>query len=342
MPTPAPARSELGQVAAAFPLWSPWVRSEVVDDRVSLCRRTIRRAGVAATGPAGLAACGSAAAVDRSPLRRSWFELLERAATLEAASDASRRFVLRDARWAEREEVPADLVFPPSPAPERWRFALSNGTALHADRAEACRRAALELAERDRALRAWRGDARPEPVAPPSDVVQELPLDGYDWRACRLPPAGANILDVPAEVAMVVGFPRDPTLSLARGCGAGRSLDAALRRACNEALQGLAFLCDEVVPREEPAPAPSPLYHLDLYLWPGRHERLQRWLDGEHGATGRRAPDGQGELRYVDLTPEPLRGELWIIKALHAEAVPLTFGRAPSDLAGGPAPHPFP
>src|SRR5690606_19625166 len=127
------------------------------------------------------------------------------------------------------------------------RPARSNGVALHRSWEEACLRARLELIERDRVLRSWYGELAPSPAPVPTSLAR---FATDEWCACRIP----EPRDGDVEVAAIIGFPREPGGSLARGFAARASLDEALEAAALEALQGLAFLWEEPLPEAAPEP----------------------------------------------------------------------------------------
>jgi len=114
------------------------------------------------------------------------------------------------------------------------------------------------------------------------------------------------------------------------GWGARPSLDEAQDVAAREAMQSLAFLWGEPLAEADPPFSPTPMYHLEMFQRPVRHDLLRRWLDGAH--TRFRAPalptESDAEVSFVDLTPPWLRG-LKVSKAVCPAAMPLTFGDSP-------------
>ncbi len=319
---------ELAGLRRAYPLPAGLSEPELFEGSVTIAGREVRRVGLACRSTDGAEVTGSAAELDRSPLARAYFELLERASLLEARG---RLHPLCDARGRVLGALREDAGLAPEGTPVRP--ARSNGLALHLSFEEACRRAALELAERDRVLRAWYGELPVAPAAPPALLA---PFDTHEWRACAIAEEGDA-----AEVAAVIGFPRRPELPLARGFGAAASLGAALEAAAREAVQNLAFLWDEPVPAAAPESAPRPMFHLDYYLYPGHHAHLARWLDGAHHRPSPRAPR-RGEPRFVDLTPASLRGKLSVARAVSDGARPLVFGEVACPPPGLPGSHVHP
>lgn len=310
-----------------LPLPEGWSAPEVVDDTIVAAGLELSRAGVASVGPGGLEVTGSAASRDGSARARAGFELLERIATVEALSRIEATWPAISPSGAPVGEVAAADAFPSNDPSDGWRFARSNGVALHAGWAEACVHARAELAERDRVLSSWYGQIAPIAIDAPDDLRA---LEGYEWRACVLPAvSGSWSEDV--TVACLIGFPLAPANPLALGYGAALAVEAAVAKATQEALQSLAFLWGESIPETAPSVAPAALGHLEHWLYPGHHARLRAWLDGEHARFRRHAPtrDGSGDVRFLDLTPEWLACGLRVAKAVCAAAEPLAFGVAP-------------
>src|SRR5262249_30016195 len=144
-----------------FPLPEAWSEPEVCEDVILADEIPCHRAGLSSRAPTGEEIVG--AAVDRrgSARWRAWFELLERIRAVEAIGAPRASYELVDEGGAPQGATSAAVVFPESDAPDRWRHARSNGVAIHAGWAMACRRALWELAERDRVLRAWHGEIVP-------------------------------------------------------------------------------------------------------------------------------------------------------------------------------------
>lgn len=305
--------SLLTELRRTSPLPEGWALGDVVEDVVNADGLSLRRAGLAVVSPRGEQATGSAAETHDDPLRRSYFELLERASTLDAIS-----------RWPE--------LFPQSALPDRWRYARSNGVAVHLDWSQACQRAYWELAERDRVLRAWIGEVSIEPVAAPGSFELDRAVS-YRWRICRFVGSSRTAWSRDVEVIGVFGVPKRSGIPLVMGYGGRPTLDEAIDAATREATQMLAFLWGEEIPAETPCSGPTPVHHVDWWLWPGHHERLERWLDGGHrNFAGDQAGDHEHRdlaVHYTDLTPPWLTGGLKVAKAQCNVATPLAFGEAP-------------
>lgn len=282
-----------------FPLPDGWSEPEVFADQVEVDGVVVRRTGVACRNGAGFEVTGSAANRDSDPLPRAWYELLERAATVEAGVEAA-------------------SVEHPDQRPSR-----SNGIALHTTWADATRAARLELIERDQLLRAWHGEFSLRPVEPPPQLGAYA---SYSWAA------GATTSPEGVFVAIVIGFPADASLPLARGLAAREREIDAIAAAGAEAQQSLAFLWGEPVPDALPRLTPTAMFHLDYYLYPGRHGVLRRWISGEPMTTtfnpSTRAP--------LNVEFEDLRGTDWaaplvVVRATDPLARRLIFGVPPDD-----------
>lgn len=305
----------------------PWAAPEVVEDVIVADDVSIHRAGMSTLAPDGEEVSGSAAERSGSALPRARFELLERVSTVEAQRERRASYDVFDEDGRPIVVCAADEVFPQSGAPDRWRFARTNGIALHVGWTAACQRALWELAERDRVLRSWYGEVAPVPVAVPRSALP--PTRSYEWRACSFPERREGFFSSAIEVAAVFGFPTRDERPFLLGFGARPALDDALAAAVKEALQMLAFLWGEPAPAAEPAFEPTAMFHLDAFQVKARQAAVRRWLDGGHLPYRALLPAGAGAVGFVDLTPGWLSGGLRVAKAVCADAVPLVFGDAP-------------
>lgn len=324
-------------------LWGSWRVTERVDDVVEIESVRVFRVGVTAEDAHGRIVTGSAATLDGSAAPRAESELYERAALVDALGRETSRLPCRDREGTAAGCVEAQAVFQVSDAPETWQPSRSSGVALRTDWSAACRHAELELIERDRILRSWLG-LGPQPARvqmPPGPWTR---MTSYEWAACRLP-ADALSLGDDIEVACIVGFPRVATAPLLRGFGAGHDLDHARDRAVLECLQSLAFLWGEAIPAQAPPPSPTPLYHLDYYLWPGGHPPLRDWVVGNRRAcvdpTMSRGT-AAGRTVFADITPTEADGRFFVTRALDPRALSLRFGDEPGCARPGAwrPPHP--
>jgi ribosomal protein S12 methylthiotransferase accessory factor YcaO len=291
----------------------------------------VHRAGLT-TSMGGEEVCGSAADRLGSAAPRALFELLERVSGLEALGRHETVYVIKTENGESLATCSRADVFPESDAPDRWRYARSNGIALHTDWPSACRRALWELAERDRVLRSWYGEISPQPIALGGSVLAEA--RSYEWRAAAFPEPQATSFSCGIEVVGVFGFPLREDVPFAFGLAGRPSLDDAIAVAESEALQVLAFLWGEPLPEGPILGEPSPMQHLDTYQVRGACDAVRRWLDDGHRAFAGERGTGTigrslGLSGFIDLTPSWLTGDLRVAKAVSQEAVPLIFGDSP-------------
>ncbi|HTJ85224.1 MAG TPA: YcaO-like family protein [Polyangiaceae bacterium] len=311
-------------------LFGEWEVVESVSDEVVVDGLSIRRAALTARHLAGGAVTGSAASAAGDPTSRAWGELIERASLVSAHRRGAPVRVAGD----PLKLLTFESAFPDADLGDGRRRALSNGVALAADFDSAAERAWSELVERDALLRSWRGETKPEPLDVPTRLLPAT--RSYEWVARSI----ASPLDGPSSprVVAVFGLPLHDRAPLLRGYAARETESEALAAALTEAIQGLAFLWDEPIPDCAPTPEPNPMFHLDHYLWPGSHRALRAWLSGSRGggapSTVPIAPT------FVDLTPEPLRGRVAVVKAVAHGHVELAFGVG-GEGCRGVSPHPI-
>lgn len=307
-----------------------WSAPEAALDVVTVDGTAIRRAGVLSTSPQGEAITGSAAGTDASVEARSWYELLERVACVEAARATKKSYTLSTFDGRTLGAAPGASLFPEAVAEAGFRYARSNGVALHASRAAACERAYWELVERDRILRAWYGETRPLPlrIERPRALIETLTTHAVLLR--ELPAPHGDAWSAGLHTIAAFAFPRSSDQTLAFGYAARPSLAEAADAACAEALQMLAFLFGEPIPEPPPLAGPSAMAHLDHWLWPAHHERLRAWLEDGHTRLARSSIPRTREhpVVFADITPTWLGGGLCVIKAASPFAKPLAFGAA--------------
>lgn len=325
----------LARLTNRYPLPAELGAPEVFAEVVQIHAVSIRIAGVATTVD-GECVTGSAGALLALPLKRAYFELLERVAVLSAIARADATVPLWDRFEVSRGTESRAVVFPMAPVASSWCWARSNGVAVGRTWHDAARRARLELIERDRLLRSWYGERAPMRIAIGDDFIPGALRASYEFEGYEFGGGGDSV------VVGVFGFPRngDP---MVYGFGARSNLIDATACAAAECLQRLAFLWGEAVPNAPPTFAPTPDFHQEHHLYVGNRESLRRWLRGDHhsfrGILGA-LPESE-EPSYVDLTPAVLASRLRIVKAVAAGHVPLTFGRghpllrreAPQELA---------
>ena len=315
----------------APPLPDSWSAPEVLLDAVVADGVELRRAGISSIGPIGEEIVGAAVEAEGSPYERGYFELLERVSTVEFLHGEASSHRLRDLDGGELEECTTAEIFPTSVEPTKWRYARSNGVALHSTWKSAALRALWELVERDRVLRAWYGETRPQRLQCDFGKTPLAHAQSYAWRA-YLFPAGTTPIVNTLSVVGVFGLPSSDDLPVVSGYGAQPERGEALTGAVREALQQLGFLWGEAVVDTLPDLAPTPLAHLERYQWPGNRRALRKWLEKGHQryfvprdvGLSKAAP-----CHFVDLTPAWLGEGLRVVKAVCDDALPLVFGENP-------------
>lgn len=328
------------------PLPEGWSSPEVITDVVVADGVRLYRAGIASKAPTGEEITGSAAEASGSPAARGFFELLERASIIEALRERRPRYELRTLDGSVAGDCTSGELFPESDDPDRWRYARSNGVAIHDDWTSAAQRAWWELVERDRILRSWYGETAPRRLALDLAATPLAASETYEWCAYAFD-GDADNGDAGVHVAGVFGFPRKADLPLVLGYSARDSETAALDAAMREAMQLLAFLWGEPVASEVPPLGPTAMHHLERFQFAGHHELLRRWLSGAHRDFGRdraTAPAPvRADVRFIDLTPAWLKGRMFVAKAHCPAAMPLAFGDCPhaSHLPVELRPHPI-
>lgn len=317
-------------LAFMFRLPDGWSSTERFEDLTVADGLVMERVGLVTTSALGREVTGSAARVagrmGLPPAERASFELLERVATFTAIEAPARSWMRVDRAGREVGRATSDEIFPVSSEPARWAFSRSNGVALHGSWDDACERAFLELAERDRVMAAWEGAVTPvlrnaEAVFYSSQV--------YRWLLAMLPPE-RDAFSSEIAVAVVLGLPLHASAPLILGSAGRRSEPAAIEAARDEAFQALAFLWGESF---EPLPAfsPSADYHLEALQMRGKAEVLERWLtEGHSRYAAARREVRPGPVTFVDLTPPWLSEGLRVAKAACEGARPLVFGDDPS------------
>ena len=312
--------SALERFIERLPLPDGWSSLEEHRDQIQLGPHLLTRVGLATTGPDGTEVTGAAVSAEGDPTDRAFYELYERVAIIDTAPVAC---AIRD----RLGEIVGTLQqgLPDPPEDDRRRPARSNGVAFHHHWEPACEAALLELCERDHVLSAWYGERGIKTVRPPGGLES---IDTHRWR-CGFVEPGYGTMD--AFVAIVIGFPNDPSIPLARGFGAARGPSPALRKAATEAVQNLAFLWGSEVPERSPSFEPSPEFHLNYYLRSKHHKILERWMDSTHGY-GRIPKIVETEVEYADISLDDAPPWGKVARALSEHAHPLIFGDPPEHV----------
>jgi hypothetical protein len=320
-----------------YPLSARWERPSFVRHDLNIGDVILHLAGLSAVDATGQAAYGSAGQLVGSPVARAYFELIERTSILEAMARTDGLFEVRDAVARLTGIVATSDLFPASSNALRWRFARSNGVAVAADWQQATGRATLELIERDRVLRSWYGDGAPHEIKLDSALALGALCEHYEFHAYSFPGSGHRHSAV--TVAGFFGFPRRETAPFVFGLGARNSCHEALTAAAGECLQRLGFLWGEAILGVLPPFSPTPDFHQDYYLHPPHQKEIREWLAGAHreydGILTNTTPAREVQY-FVDLTPEALRSQLVVVKALPVDELPLVFGHGHPNLRRPP------
>lgn len=309
------------RLLSTYPLPAGTAAPELFTDRLQIGELELGLVGLVAD-VGGTKVVGSAADLGELPYERAYFELVERVSLVWAMQARSQRRALQLLAPSGEllQALDLDEVFPPSPNPDAWRLARSNGVATGPTYGEARARAWAEAVERDAVLKSWYGDLRLEPLPSsaaslwsPVQSLYDLELRCVRW--------------ADHWVVVAVGFPRTIETPRCLGLGARPDLEPANHAAFREFTQRLGFLWGEEIPNAQPEPTPTADYHQELYLWAGSESWLRRWLGPERATRPASewaplaAPRG-----FIELTPPELVGKLSIVKAYQPELWPLPFG----------------
>ena len=307
--------AELQQLSQQFPLPGDWKIIDFFEDTSDLIPNGLQMRGLVARNELHKeTATAAASEAGTSPTARAYFELIERISILEA---------MRSPTLSQH--------FPKSSDPTNWTYAKSNGVALYSDRKEAQRRALAELIERERILRSWSGFITPQRKDFfESHSIQEL-RDLYHVQAFAFDDSSDALSEI--HVAACFIFPKTPSAPFVYGFGAAGSPQKAQQKAADECLQRLGFLWGEEW-SEEPLPfAPTPDYHQEFYARPEGLARIRNWLGYGHQqfATAGIPDSRSGHVNYIDITPDSLRGLLYVMKATSEGRETLAFGKKAPD-----------
>lgn len=257
----------------------------------------------------------------KSPTERAFFELYERVSIVEAESNP--RLWQRLNRMGEPQGTTSHAdVFPQSPNPKTWQYSKSNGVALGLTFDDACFRAHRELFERSCILRSWFGHFKPLLVPMPPHFYPKSLMEDYEILSFQF---SKEPDDIVTGIFMV---PRLPNIPLAYGFGAAPNLESSLEKSRRELDQRLGFLWGEELPSTCPEFSPTSYFHQEYFLQPQMSHSLKKWLLGERKAIPLHLPYDQknGSYSYVDITPDLVKDKIYVVRALHEHAMPLTFG----------------
>lgn len=318
------SRRTLPELQRDFPLPPGWEIDDHYSDAVEIGSARLQAEGlIAVHARSDRNATGSAVHWESAPLDRAYFELLERTSILDALTREQTSWDAEEWDGRVARAFQEHELFPKSPTPALWAYSKSNGIALHTSREEACRKARLELVERDRILRSWIGLLPPEPMPLPTLPLLRQLGDIYSFELRRFGHGQ------PA-VAACFAFPKVPEAPFICGFGAEETIDVAALKALEECVQRMGFLWGEEIPSSDPPFEPTADYHQEVFLTGDGMERVKCWLAGAHRLPeGNGADFGTGPLLFSDLSPPHLKGRVWVMKAVGPDYYPLTFGKRP-------------
>jgi hypothetical protein len=334
----------LKQFAVEYPLASTWAPVEVFEQTLVVDGLQLFLVGVSTKNAQGIMVTGSAVSCETPPFQRAFFELLERTSIVDRETmtgiSSGVPLTLIDESGHEVGKIAREEVFPDNPSADLWRYAKSNGVAAHIQCKSACEAARLELIERDRLLRSWLGEFPPQALSNFSTLV-EIPhvlARYYEFEAYKFSPPSKKRSQT--SVVGLFGFPKSAIHPRVCGFGARESDQLATEAALREFLQGMSFLWGEEIPSELPAFSPTPDYHQECYLHSSGIAKIKAWLSGKHDPlrewfSGPKCDEAPKGFQYIDLTPTHLKGQLYVVKAIHPCLLRLTFGKDESQVSAG-------
>lgn len=263
---------------------------------------------------------GSAAEINTVPVLRAYFELLERVSTLDVFAQRQPYVTL-----SKTSEFSHEDLFPVSDEPQKWKYSLSNGVASYTRLRGAAFRAGLELMERDLLLRSWEGELPPQGL---SEITVESVARNFLEREYHLEAfliSSRFETKKKIQVIIAVGYPKNKSVPLLYGFGAGLRVSRALEHAFREMVQRFGFLLGESIPEEMPEFSPTPDFHQEYFLLPQNHIKLKNWLSTTESISA--STECPPEMEWLDLTPPHLKNRLFVVRAVGKKGIqPLYFG----------------
>jgi hypothetical protein len=288
-----------------------WGKIEHFEEDFELFHLKLKLNGFSATDiSTGAIVLGSSANTVNEP-ERAFYELLERAWTVES---------LKDSKLKE--------LFPVSTSPS-FVFSKSNGIALHTNLEMARASARFEVLERDAVLRSWFGEIKPELISLDDlAILTDQLAFGYDVKAFIFSNDEAIIsYDSEVRTIGVFAFPKKDNYPLIFGLGCRQTVKEAFRHAQSELYQRLAFVYSEDWQHnlEINLQNPTPESHLNFYLRKESHLSLKKWLSGNRYIKSKRK-SLNSKIIYADLRPTGMASDLFLVKVQQNDLLPLCFG----------------
>lgn len=316
----------LEQLQKDLPLADCWSAIELFTETVNIGATHLNLAGVMATSESGLSIAGSAVESRNSPIPRAYYELVERSAVAEFRKRAEISPNQEIIAFNTGRSCTFANLFPNTDDQTQSKCSLSNGVALGRERSLVCQLALRELIERHLILLSWYENISPE-VKPIGEIFAEF--DGpYNMAAANFGSIECKNENTCLHVAGVFGMPTSSKAPLIMGMGCDVSWGKALKKAESECMQRLGFLWGEDIPTKEPEFSPTPEYHQDYYLFPKNHRVIEKWLNDGKPITESNLMNSTliTPVDFFDITPESIKGNAFVIKAVCEETLPLMFG----------------
>jgi hypothetical protein len=317
--------NDIEAVAEGITLSRNWQKPQVFSDQLVLGELEIAMLGISAAGVEEGGVSASAVSLHGPPLKRAWFELVERSAILDFFSEMPSEVTVFQLTGGS-QVWPVGKVF--GEETHTSRLSKSNGVASHTQKPEACASAYRELLERDQVLRTWLG----------WQEVQTINCE-FDSRAELQKLYSLTIVEfykgAHTTVLGIFGIPQNRSKHpFICGFGAAATLSVAIDKAESELLQRLAFLWGEELPTSIPERAPTALFHQEWSLTPQGMKTIEKWLAGSMPrmpAARDTTPPPIERVFFVDMTPRHLVGKCVVVKAYSPDLLPLYFGEFPKS-----------
>lgn len=209
------------------------------------------------------------------------------------------------------------------------RLSLSNGAAFHSSSKQAKESAESEFWEREVFLRSWYGGLPPQQISTDhSDpMVIGLKTQGLEVRTYSFSCFQKHF------VFLTIAFKDWKNPPVYVGFGSHKDLALARRKSVQECTQRYVFLKDECFEEEIESFSPSSYYHQEYFMRKRGDELLKNWLDGINLQTVDLNFPELLDIKFDDLTPNPLKTKAYVYRAYSSKAIPLLFGRV--DKLGG-------
>lgn len=311
-------------IAKKYPLSKKWLDIEPFEDVTIINSIKVFLNGFCVKNHQQMAVTASAGSLKNNSKDRAYFELIERSSIVEYDINKQKKLTITNINKSLSEKIPSSDIFPTPINPEKWRYARSNGVAVHTSWKKACENAFHELFERDTILRSWYGEICPQKISLPKSLIPSSWNSLYHFEAYDFPRPGL------LKTSMVIGYPKRNKIPLIYGFSAKTTKLSSLKSALQECIQRLGFLWGEDLPHTPPSFSPTPDFHQEYFLYPPNIKLLKSWLSGSHTkyySHSKKQSLTNLKPLFLDLTPPHLKGKLFVVKAYSPTAIPLIFGQ---------------